>query len=146
MFNKEAGKFGTTQVGGMCSFEKVNDEYGVSLYGEARVPKREEDICRCIMDLYRMNMLKFSFEISYSPNDVVILDGVQYVDASENNALTGMAIVSVPAYQESIALSLVAESEHKAEAVDVDEKVEPDVETVEETQDPDEKEGADKMT
>ena len=36
-------------------------------------------------------------------------DGVIFIDANPNNALTGMAVVSVPAYPEATALALVAE-------------------------------------
>lgn len=50
MYNKMTGKFLTTQIGGICEFKKVNDEYGISLYGQARVPKREEEACRAILD------------------------------------------------------------------------------------------------
>ena len=38
-------------------------------------------------------------------NTVVIKDGVVYIDAAEHNVITGMAIVAVPAYEESFALS-----------------------------------------
>lgn len=50
------------------------------------------------MQMYNDGMLNFSFEIIYSPEHVLEIDGVQYVDAYEGNVLTGMAIVSVPAY------------------------------------------------
>ena len=109
MYNRFTGKFESTQIGGFSSFIKVVDEYGVSLYGEARIPKREEQVCECVTELYNMGVLSFSFEIRYCPEDTVTIDGVNYVDVSEQNSLTGMAIVSVPAYQESVAFSLVAE-------------------------------------
>lgn len=109
MYNRYTGKFESTQIGGFSSFIKVVDEYGVSLYGEARIPKREEQVCECVTELYNMGILSFSFEIRYCPDDTVNIDGVSYVDVSEQNSLTGMAIVSVPAYQESVAFSLVAE-------------------------------------
>lgn len=109
MYNKYTGKFDSTQIGGFSSFIKVVDEYGVSLYGEARIPKREEQVCECVTELYNMGILSFSFEIRYCPEDTIDIDGISYVDVSEQNSLTGMAIVSVPAYQESVAFSLVAE-------------------------------------
>lgn len=109
MQNRITGAFGTTQVGGMLNFRKVNDEYGVSLIGEARFPKRERVICERIIELYEMGELNFSFEIKYTEDNVVNEDGVMYIDVAEHNVLVGMAVVSVPAYQESFALSLTAE-------------------------------------
>lgn len=109
MQNRITGSFGTTQVGGMLNFRKVNDEYGVSLIGEARFPKRERVICERIIELYEMGGLNFSFEIKYTEDHVVKEDGVMYIDVAEHNVLVGMAVVSVPAYQESYALSLTAE-------------------------------------
>lgn len=37
------------------------------------------------------------------------MDGIEYIDASPNNVITGMAIVSRPAYPEATATRLVAE-------------------------------------
>lgn len=111
MYNRVTGKFKTTQVGSLSNFEKVEDEYGVSLLAEARFPKREAELCEKIMELYDSNKLNFSFEISYMPDAVSTEDGVLYIQADEHNMLTGLAIVSVPAYEEAVALSLVAEDE-----------------------------------
>lgn len=105
MLDPRTGKFGTTQIGSLCTFDKVADEYGTSLYGEARIPKREEEVCQRIMELYQMGMLNFSFEIVCSRDELIEKDGIEYIDASPNNALTGMAVVSVPAYEEATALS-----------------------------------------
>lgn len=118
MFDPRTGRFDTTQIGGFFAFTKVIDEYGASLFGEARIPKREEDVCACVAELYNQGMLNFSFEIKYTPDAVIEIDGVTYVDAAELNALTGMAIVSVPAYRESVAYSLVAEAETDGVLVD----------------------------
>jgi len=109
MQNRITGAFGTTQVGGMLNFRKVEDEYGISLIGEARIPKRERTICERVIELYERGELNFSFEIRYTEDHVIEKDGVLYIDAAEHNVITGMAIVSVPAYEESFALSLVAE-------------------------------------
>lgn len=99
----------------MRDFRKVEDEYGVSLIGEARIPKREHVVCDRVMELYDMGDLNFSFEVMYTEDHVLMQDGVKYVDAAEHNVLTGMAIVSVPAYQEAFALSLVAEEQTETE-------------------------------
>lgn len=61
-----------------------------------------------------MGDLNFSFEIKYTENNVIKENGVLYIDAGEHNVITGMAIVSVPAYDESFALSLVAEEREDA--------------------------------
>ena len=52
MQNRITGTFGTTQVGGMLNFRKVSDEFGISLIGEARIPKRERTICKRVIELY----------------------------------------------------------------------------------------------
>lgn len=124
MYDRYTGRFMSTQIGGFSSFSKVIDEYGVSLFGEARIPKREEEVCACVTELYEMGILNFSFEIKYCPEATVEIDGISYVDVSELNSLTGMAIVSVPAYQESVAYSLVAEVDSDSVVVD-NEGVEP---------------------
>lgn len=116
MYNRMTGKFKTTQVGSLCNFQSVEDEYGMSLIAEARFPKREEAVCERILELYENNALNFSFEISYNQNAVDEQNGVLVIRADEHNMLTGLAIVSVPAYEEAIALSLVAEDESVSEA------------------------------
>ena len=115
MYNRVTGKFGTTQVGSLCNFQKAEDEYGISLLGEARFPKREAEVCQRIMELYANGALNFSFEIRYVPDAVVHEDGAQIIQANEQNMLTGLAIVSVPANKEAVALSLVAEEEQRPE-------------------------------
>lgn len=113
MLDPETGDFLSTQIGAFYEFEKVADECGVSLLAKAKIPKREYKVCQCICELFEMGRLNFSFEIKYSPSAVIIQDGVTYVDAADSNALTGVAIVSVPAYPESTALSLVAEEKQE---------------------------------
>lgn len=61
-----------------------------------------------------MGDLNFSFEIKYTEDNVIKENGVLYIDAGEHNVITGMAIVSIPAYDESFALSLVAEEREDA--------------------------------
>lgn len=132
MYNPGTGKFESTQIGSLCRFWKESDEYGISLMGEARIPKREADVCQCVLELYNIAALNFSFEIKYVPDNTVVIEGVRYVDAADTNALTGMAIVSTPAYRESTALSLVAEEKADgAEAENATEGVENKV-TIEE--------------
>ena len=132
MQNRITGSFGTTQVGGMRNFRKVNDEYGISLIGEARIPKREQVICERVIELYERGELNFSFEIRYTEDHVINKDGILYIDAAEHNVITGMAIVSVPAYAESFALSLVAEE--RTEVDNSDEEVNKGVENMDEAE------------
>ena len=132
MQNRFTGTFGTTQVGGMLNFRKVEDEFGVSLIGEARIPKREHVICQRVIELYSMGELNFSFEIKYTDKDTVKKDGVLFIDAGESNTITGMAIVSVPAYDESFALSLVAEERNGMDKPS--EEAEKGVETMDKTE------------
>lgn len=46
------------------------------------------------------------------------MDGIEYIDASENNVITGMAIVSNPAYPEATATRLVAAAEEDHDEAD----------------------------
>lgn len=125
MYDAATGLFGTKQIGSITLFRKEDDEQGTSLIAEGRIPKREADICCALMELYHCGKLNFSFEIKYVKEATVEKDGVMYVDKDERNALTGVAVVSVPAYKESVALSLVAEKnmENGTEAEGVENKM-----------------------
>lgn len=116
MYNPRTGTFGTSQIGGMVGFQMVagNDGF-VSLHGTARVPKRQKDICERQIELYRLGRLNVSFEITYNPDKTVLKDGIQFVDADEENYLTGMAVVWTPAYEDATALNLVAEAKENAQ-------------------------------
>ena len=108
LYDPKTGTFLADVIGGFYDFEKVSDEFGISLIGHARVNKRIEAVCTAIEELYANNALNFSFEIS--AGELREENGVTIVDASDNNELTAMAVVSVPAYPESKALDLVAEA------------------------------------
>ena len=109
MYDKTTGTFLAEEIGSFYDYEKVSDEFGVSLIGYARINKRSQLVCEAIQELQDNNALNFSFEISAGLVDVV--DGISIVDANEANELTAMAVVSVPAYPESKALELVAEAD-----------------------------------
>ena len=115
LYDREKGVFYADRIGSFYDFEKVEDEYGVSLIGYARVDKRCQAVCDAIEELYAQGNLNFSFEIT--AGDIRVEKGVTIVDASKNNELTAMAIVSVPAYPESKALDLVAEAPEQYEAL-----------------------------
>lgn len=108
LYDAKSGTFLADVIGGFYDFEKVSDEFGISLIGHARVNKRIEAVCTAIEELYANNALNFSFEIS--AGELREENGITIVDASDNNELTAMAVVSVPAYPESKALDLVAEA------------------------------------
>lgn len=108
LYDAKSGTFLADVIGGFYDFEKVSDEFGISLIGHARVNKRIEAVCSAIEELYANNALNFSFEIS--AGELREENGITIVDASDNNELTAMAVVSVPAYPESKALDLVAEA------------------------------------
>lgn len=123
-YDPETGRFNTTQIGGMVHFRTEMNNLGiVSQYGEARIPKREADICERVQELYEIGRLNVSFEIKYNPDNVVIKDGVRFVDAGEGNTLTGMAIVSVPACPDANALDMVAEAIEQTETNEVKEEM-----------------------
>ena len=110
MYNRITKKFGTTQIGSLVDFYSEADNDGViSLYATARVPKRENEICIRLVELYELGKLCCSFEVRYNPEDTIEKDGVLFIDASENNAMTGIALVSTPACVDAVALDMVAE-------------------------------------
>lgn len=121
MYDKHKGLFGTTQIGGLVDFYSEADDNGiVSLYATARVPKREKDICLRLVELYEMNQLAVSFEVRYNPQHVLIKDGVKFIDVAEDNALTGIALVSVPACIDAVALDMVAEAADDSDMIVAD--------------------------
>lgn len=126
-YDPETGHFDTTQIGGLVDFTmSVNDDGVVSLYAEARIPKREYEICDRLQELFVMGGLNVSFEVKYNPSNVIEKDGVRFVDAGEGNSLTGMCIVSVPACRDAVALEMVAEAVNAEETTgtnEVNEKV-----------------------
>ena len=68
-----------------------------------------------------MGGLNVSFEVKYDPSDTIEKDGVRFVDAGENNSLTGMCIVSVPACPDANALDMVAEAVNAEETTGTNE-------------------------
>ena len=112
LYNKVTKKFGTQQFGSFTNFSAEKDENGVvSLFGEARFPKRELQACQRLVELYEAGRLSLSIELRYNPEFTYVKDGIKFVDANEDNALTGAAIVSVPAYSGAVALDMVAEAD-----------------------------------
>ena len=110
LYSRATKTFGTQQFGSLTNFYSETDEYGVtSLYAEARFPKRELEACMRLVELYELGKLCVSVELRYNPEHTIIKDGVKFIDAHEDNALTGMCIVSHPAEHRAVALSLVAE-------------------------------------
>ncbi len=110
MYSRLTRKFKTTQIGGFFNF-RVFTEDGIDyLQATARIPKRESEICDRITELYEMGALCFSFEVKYRQEDThVVNGGGRVIDVGEHNALTGVAVVSRPACENSVALDLVAE-------------------------------------
>lgn len=126
-YDPQTGRFNTEQIGGLVDFTmSVNDAGVVSLYAEARIPKRESEICERLEELFVMGGLNVSFEVKYNPENTFMKDGVRFVDAGEGNTLTGMCIVSTPACPDANALDMVAEvvnAEETTETNEVNEEV-----------------------
>lgn len=121
-YDPETGRFNTEQVGSLVDFTmSVNDAGVVSLYAEARIPKRESEICERLQELYVMGGLNVSFEVKYNPANTFVKDGVRFVDAGDGNTLTGMCIVSIPAYPNANALDMVAEVVNGEETTETNE-------------------------
>ena len=109
MYNRVTKRFSSTQIGSLTDFYSETDNDGViSLYATARVPKREQEICLRLAELYETGKLNVSFEVRYNPEYTIRKDGVLSIDANEDNALTGIALVSVPACPDATALDMVA--------------------------------------
>ena len=118
MYNRMTRKFASTQIGSLTDFYSETDNDGViSLYATARVPKREQEICIRLAELFDLGKLCVSFEVRYNPEDTIEKDGVLFIDAGEDNALTGMALVSVPACEDAVALDMVAEVADGSDAI-----------------------------
>ena len=112
MYSKMTKRFGTVQFGSLKHFYSETDNEGiVSLYAQARFPKRELDACMALVHMYEEGKLFVSVELRYNPEHTFRKDGVLFVDAYEGNALTGIAIVSDPACIDAAALDMVAEKE-----------------------------------
>lgn len=110
LYNRVTKKFSTSQFGSLTNFYEETDDEGVtSLYAEARFPKREFEACTRLVELYDLGKLRVSVEIRFNPEYTIKEDGVMYIDANEDNALTGLCIVSEPAEQRAVALDMVAE-------------------------------------
>lgn len=107
MQDEDTGQLRADLIGAFVDFEKINDEYGVSLYGLARIPKRDPEVLKAIRRLYEAGELNCSFEIW--AEEQKRMGSIVCIDAAPGNHLTAMAIVSVPAYPESKVLALVAE-------------------------------------
>lgn len=121
-YDPDTGRFGTEQIGGLVDFKmSVNDLGVVSLYAEARIPKRESEICERLEELFVMGGLNVSFEVKYNPQNIIMKDGVRFVDAGEGNTLTGMCIVSIPACPDANALDMVAEAVNAEETTETNE-------------------------
>lgn len=115
LYDASTGEFHSTQIGSFYKFEKEQTADGFALVGYARVMKRNKAVCAAVMELFATNSLKLSFEISCGSYQVLEDDTI-LIDASKDNYLEGMAIVSFPACQNAVALQLVAENAACAEA------------------------------
>lgn len=50
MLDRRTGKYLADEIGSFYDLEKVTDEYGVSLYGVARINKRSDEVCNAIQE------------------------------------------------------------------------------------------------
>lgn len=123
MYSKITKHFGTTQFGSLTNFYSEADNDGVvSLYAEARFPKRELDACMALVELYELGKLCVSVELRYNPEHVILKDGYKFIDAHEDNSLNGIAIVSEPACVDAVALDMVAERSADDSLIDAEDE------------------------
>lgn len=115
-YSRETGSFDTTQVGGFTKFWSKEENGVVSVYGQARIPKREYDICERIIQLYELGKLSMSFEVKYIKADTIQKDGATLIDVGESNKLTGACICWQPAFPDAQAQLLVAEEQDTDES------------------------------
>ena len=110
-YNAVTGTFSTSMIGSFFKFEVAELEgEGEALVGYARILKRNKAVCKAIGELFAEGALKFSFEINCGSYQKLEDDTI-LIDASEDNYLEGMCVVSFPACPEAVALQLVAEIE-----------------------------------
>ena len=110
-YNPVTGTFLTSMIGSFYKFESVATENeGEALVGYARILKRNKAVCKAIGELFAEGALKFSFEIACGSYETLD-DKTILIDASDDNYLEGMCVVSFPACPEAVALQLVAEIE-----------------------------------
>ena len=110
-YSRSTGTFDTVQIGGFVKFWSKEEDGVVTVYGQARIPKRESLICERIIQLYELGKLSMSFEVRYSSADTVQKDGATFIDVGENNKLTGACICWQPAFPDAQAQLLVAEEQ-----------------------------------
>lgn len=103
----EGDEFRSEQIGSFFCFAKATSEFGISLLGEARIPKRNAKLCETLQEMYKTGSLNFSFEIMVS--ELEEENGVCVITDAASNELIGMAVVTTPAYPEAKALTMVAE-------------------------------------
>ena len=105
----------------MLNFRVETEDDVDYLRATARIPKRETEICEAVTEMYDEGLLCFSFEVKYLTDDTHIAEGgARIIDVGPHNALTGCAIVSVPACREAVALDLVAELKDGGELTAID--------------------------
>ena len=147
-YDSATDTFSSTMIGSFYDFEIVELGNGeTALVGYARVLKRNKAICSALSDLFLRQQLKFSFEISvgdYKELD----DGTILIDRADCNKLEGMAVVSMPACPEAVALELVAELQEKGmeesmECKVIEEKIIVDAEEVSIVEEPNAEDGID---
>lgn len=110
MYDERNCTFGTQQIGSFVNFRTVEEDGLVSVYGTARIPKRESEICKRIIELYSLSKLSISFEVKFNPKDTFIKDGVRFIDVGDQNKLTGACVVWTPAFPDAQAQQLIAEA------------------------------------
>lgn len=119
MYSKLTKKFKTQQFGSLTNFYAETGADGViSLCAEARFPKRELEACMGLVTMYELGKLCVSVELRYNPEFTVYKNGVMFIDANEDNALTGIAIVSDPACRDAVAFDMVAEKNADDSVID----------------------------
>ena len=109
LLNRVTGKYNTTMIGTVHNFKKQVENNVVSLIATARIPKRDQELCDRIIELFELGLLCFSFEIQYIEPDTYFENGVMYIDVGDRNMLCGVCVVSHPADVDAVALDLVAE-------------------------------------
>lgn len=109
LYDRHTNQYKTASIGTFQEFKKVELGSGKkALVGYARVWKRNKAVCRALSQMFTDDILKFSFEINAGSLQVNE-NSTQIIDASVDNYLEGMCVVSFPACPEAVAEQLVAE-------------------------------------
>jgi len=108
-WNRLTGEYFTDMIGSLWDFSKDQQDGVTRLLATAKVPKRDYKVCERLVDMYELDLLCFSFEVTYRLSRTKVNNGIRIVGADDHNFLFGVTVVSRPAFKDAVSLNMVAE-------------------------------------